>query len=489
MSYQIDKINIIKIVFPILAILLIISSSCKKNNINFDSNSQLTFSTDTITFDTVFTTIGSSTEYFMIYNSSNKPINVSKIFLANGSNSSFRINIDGISDTKFSDIEIPANDSLYAFVEVTVNPNGGNSPLLITDSVVFETNGHVQDIDLVAYGQDAYYIVSNRHQQGLPAYKIVAGEGVDTTWTNTKPIVIYGYAVVDSTAILRIQAGTKIYFHNGSGLWIYKGGSLKVMGTRSNPVIFQGDRLEKYYTELPGQWDRIWINEGSLNNEINFAIIRNAFIGLQLETLQESMGNNLKLTNTIIENMSGVGILSRFYKLDAENIVVSNCQQYCVALTMGGDYSFKHSTFANYWSYSVRQTPTLYFNNYFKASNDVIYPFNLTKADFINCIIYGNSDEEVLPDSSSLGGNFNYLFDHCLIKSSLSISNATHWKNIVANQNPAFSDNANGNFHLLPSSAALGKGKSAVVPFDIEEVVRDINSPNLGAYEKIDLGI
>jgi len=478
-------------IIPAVVLALVISfwlSSCHKNDIGFDTNAQLVFSTDTITFDTVFTTIGSSTEYFMIRNTSNKPVNISKIYLAGGQSSNFRINIDGLSGVSFTDMELPANDSLYAFVEVTVDPNGGNTPLLITDSIVFETNGHIQDIDLVAFGQDAYFILANRHIQGLPPFNIVAGEGVDTTWTNAKPIVVYGFAVVDSTAILRIQEGTKIYFHNNSGLWVYKGGCLKVTGTKDNPVVFQGDRTESYYADVPGQWDRIWLNEGSIDNEINHAIIRNAFIGLQTEILQQDMGNKLILQNTLIENISGAGLLSRYYTIDAENVVIANCQQYNLALTMGGNYSFKHSTLVNYWSYSVRQTPTLYFNNYFKDGNEVVYPFDLAKADFVNCIIYGNGDDEILADSSKSGGNFNYLFDHCLVKTTLAVSNPNHWQFIYRNQDPLFVDKYENDYHILTGSPAIGKGLGGVVPIDIEGITRDMNTPNLGAYEEVDVG-
>ena len=483
------KLNyrIFSFVMPLAVVLwaVVFSGGCRKKTTDYDTGVQLSFSTDTILFDTVFTTIGSSTEYFMIYNTSSSPVKVSKIYLAGGGSSNFRINIDGLSGVSFTDMEIPANDSLYAFVEVTVDPNGGTTPMIITDSIVFETNGHIQDIDLVAFGQDAYFILPEHHVQGLPPYNIVAREGADTTWTNTKPIVIYGYAVVDSTATLRIEQGAKIYFHSNSGLWVYKGGCLKVTGTKDNPVIFQGDRPESYYQDVPGQWDRIWLNEGSIDNEINYAVIRNGFIGLQTETLQQMMGNKLKLSNTIIENMSGAGILSRFYVIDAENVVVANCRQYGVALTMGGSYEFKHSTLTNYWSYGVRKTPVLYLNNYYKDANEMIHPFDMLKAEFVNCIIYGNADEEVLPDSSKYGGSFSYYFDHCLIKSTLSTTDPAHWQSVDKNHSPEFKDYAKNDFHLLTGSAAIGKGKGGVVPLDIEEEVRDVNMPNLGAYEKV----
>ncbi len=472
----------------ILTLLLIgiigFSTSCKKEQFLEAQKVDLQFSQDTIMFDTVFTTIGSSTQHLIVTNPEKQKIKISSIHLAGGTNSNFRINVDGQSGINFKNVEIAANDSIYIFVEVTVDPNGGNSPMIITDSIVFETNGNQQDVDLLAFGRDAYFIVANKSIGNLK-YKIVAGENIDTTWTKDKPIVVYGYAVVDSTASLTIEEGTEIYFHSKSGLWIYKGGQLKVMGTKDNPVTFQGDRLETYYDNLPGQWDRIWINESDKQSEINYAIIRNSFIGIQTEILSNVMAENkLILKNTIIENVSGAGILSRFYHIDAENIRISNCQQYCVALTMGGAYEFRHSTLANYWSYSTRKTPSVYINNYFEDGNKVIHPFDLSKANFINCIVYGNLDEEVVLDNNALGGQFHFKFEHALLKTQNSTSDPNNWIAITKNQDPLFEDTDENDLHLKSNSAAADKGKAGVnPPLDLDGNTRDAVAPDLGAYE------
>jgi len=468
----------------VLMSIIAITSSCKKEEFLEGKKVDLRFSQDTLMFDTVFTTIGSSTQHLIVTNPEKQKIKISNIRLAGGPNSNFRINVDGQSGTSFKDVEVAANDSIYIFVEVTVDPNGSNSPMIITDSIIFETNGNIQDVDLVAYGRDAYFIVANKSVGGLK-YKIVAGEHIDTTWTKDKPIVVYGYAVVDSTGSLTIEKGTEIYFHNKSGLWIYKGGQLKVLGTKDEPVTFQGDRPEAYYDDLPGQWDRIWINESDKQSEINYAIIRNGFIGIQTEILQNVMASNkLVLKNTVIENMSGAGILSRFYRIDAENMAISNCQQYCVALTLGGEYEFRHSSFANYWSYSTRKSPSLYVNNYFQDENKQIHPFDLLKANFINCIIYGNLDEEVIMDNNAQGGQFNFLFDHALIKTQGNISDPNYWKSVTKNIDPLFENSSENDLHLKSTSVASDKGKAGVSPpLDLDGNTRDANTPDLGAYE------
>ena len=109
-------------------------------NYSTNPNHRLAFSTDTLSFDTIFTTIGSATKAFMVYNPNAQPLLISEIILASGEETGFRINVDGRKGDHFQDVRIPAEDSLYVFVEVTVNPNAENQPLLVEASVIFTTN-------------------------------------------------------------------------------------------------------------------------------------------------------------------------------------------------------------------------------------------------------------------------------------------------------------------------------------------------------------
>ena len=43
-----------------------------------------------------------------------------------------------------SDVEIAANDSIYIFIQVNVNPNNASSPMIITDAINFVVNGNSQ---------------------------------------------------------------------------------------------------------------------------------------------------------------------------------------------------------------------------------------------------------------------------------------------------------------------------------------------------------
>src|ERR1035437_957402 len=196
-------------------------SSCKKDHITTDSSAKIGFSTSSILFDTVFTTVGSTTKTFLVYNRNSQSIKISSIRLARGTASNFRINVNGLKGVQFSDIEIRAKDSMFVFVEVTVNPNNSNSPLVIRDSIVFQTNGNMQDVHLEAWGQNAYFYTPNIFPaNGFPGYSNIS---CDAVWKNDKPHVIYAYAVVDSGCTLTIESGTKVYMHPGAVLYVNKG--------------------------------------------------------------------------------------------------------------------------------------------------------------------------------------------------------------------------------------------------------------------------
>ena len=155
-----------KLAAPLLILFFIVLNllSCDGLDENYSNNPnhRLSFSVDTLSFDTVFTTIGSATKEFMIYNRNDQPLLISEIMLASGEETGFRINVDGRKGDHFQDVRIQADDSLYVFVEVTVNPNASNQPLLVDDSIIFTTNGVKQSVRLEAYGQNV-----NLYKNGL----------------------------------------------------------------------------------------------------------------------------------------------------------------------------------------------------------------------------------------------------------------------------------------------------------------------------------
>lgn len=481
--------NINYFIFSFLFVLAV--SSCKKDDLLTDSSAKLEFSADTVIFDTIFTSLGSTTKQLKIYNRNSRPINVSSIRLAGGNTSPYRLNVDGIPGKSFSNVEVAGKDSLFIFVEVTIDPNSSLTPYLVMDSIVFETNGNMQDVDLVAFGQNARFIIADRAilngNSFIPYALLDTNLNTTITWDNVLPYVIYGgYAVVDSSQTLIMQPGTRVYFGNNSGLWVYRYGTIKVQGNINEPVKFEGVRRESYYQDVPGQWDRIWINEGSDQNEITYAEIRNGFIGLQTECLLDTAPpKRVKIQNTIIENMSGFGILSRYYEIIAKNSVIARSGQYGVALSQGGNYEFKFCTIANYWNNGQRNTPTVYINDYAINQSNNAVEFPLSKADFLNCIIWGNNDEELELDFEFNSTGYN--FRNVLLKTELNTT-GSNFSGMIINQNPQFVDYAEDDYQLQSGSPAINAADGNYI--DLPDTGTDIKGvdrtgdPDIGAYEK-----
>ncbi|MCK9617133.1 MAG: hypothetical protein M0R21_04795 [Lentimicrobiaceae bacterium] len=453
--------------------------SCNKNDIIDDNPThQPAFSTDTVIFDTVFTTLGSSTRTLMVYNNYKNSLNIKSIHLMRGESSPFRINIDGNPALNVSDIEIAGKDSLYIFVKVTINPNNTDSPLIQSDSLLFETNGKTQYVKLVAWGQDAHFYNN-------------AILGSDYTFTAAKPHVIYGSFTVDSLYTLTIEAGAKVYFHNGAFLLVRRDGTLKVDGTKEQPIIFRGDRLEDEYANIPAQWDRIWLSPGSKNNRINYAVIINGTTGIQADTTGTSTEPTLVLDNTLIYNMGEVALLAQGSYVRASNSIFGNCGKGSVFLRFGGNYDFRHCTIGNYWNYTVRQNEALVLNNYYYDTLGNEQPRDLANAYFGNCIIFGNQYNEVLLDNGKKAA-FIYQFENCLMKTNINISNSLYFNNCIKNEEPWFTDVEINDFALdTIVSAAVNKGNIAVINSAFSDIRRDINgvyriadgAPDLGAYE------
>jgi hypothetical protein len=456
-------------------------SSCKKDALLTDSSAKLEFSTDSVLFDTVFTTLGSTTKTFRIYNRHSQKMNISKIRLAAGSSSPFKLNVDGISGKSISDVEILGGDSLFVFVQVTVDPTGVSNPLLIRDSIIFETNDNIQDVKLTAVGQDVYLHKPDHFPlNGFPAYSII---NCNDVWTNDKPHLIFGYAVVDSGCTLTMMPGTRVHLYKNAGLLVFKDGTLIVNGAKGSEVTFQGTRLEAAYKDVAGQWGQIWLYAGSKNNVINYAIIKNGGIGIRVDTVVTPGVPTLKLGNTIIKNMTAAAVYGLGAHIRSYNCVFANSGQYVAALTIGGNYSFEHCTFANFWSGTeTRSTPLLIMNNNY-ASGNTVYIRPIDSCNFKNCILYGDLPDEIGIDSiAGYPGNLNYRFDHCLLKTSKNLS-GSHYISCTKNLNPGFRNASVGDYQLESSAVnSRDKGAATTIVTDLNNNFR-MGAPDLGAYE------
>lgn len=456
--------------------------SCEDEKYLSSSDVKLHFSVDTVMFDTVFTTIGSTTQHLKIYNPFDQKILISSVKLAKGETSNFRLNINGVSANEVQNLEIAPYDSLYIFVEVTVDPSGQNLPLVVKDSIEFVTNANRQDVDLMAWGQDF-----NLVKRAIPK---------NSTWTNDKPYLVYNPAFVDSNSTLTIEAGTKIYFHKDAGLFVK--GKIIAKGTVENPIHFSGDRLEDVYSNVPDQWSRILLYSGSKNNVFENVEIKNANIGLQVGNIEDDGFATVKLSNVKIQNMAYAGIFALKSDIVADNCLVTNCGFYAVALLVGGSYEFNHSTIANYWGgygFKARSTPAVLISNILSISKDKPdYVGDIVKADFGNTIIAGNAiDGNELFLKGNSDAILNYKFDRCILQvaDTFKTSNADHYINVIRGKgsDPKFVDPYKKmNFELDTLSPAKDVAKVAIgklFPFDLKGRDRFLDKgPDIGALER-----
>ena len=500
------------IIFVFFTLLIVSISSCRKDFSTIPSFGELEFSKDTVFLDTVFTNIGSATYNLKVYNRSHNDITIPNITLENGINSNYRLNVDGIPGKDFQNIDILSKDSIFIFVETTIDINSIQNPLY-TDKILFDTGLNQQEVELVTLVQDAHFIYPDRDPFTMKIDSLTL-DGQPTTikgrflrdtelnFSNSKPIVIYGYAAVSENDILTIDSGTKVYFHDNSGLIIDKGASLKVNGTLNEKVVFEGDRLENSFSTNPGQWGAIWLRAGSEENEINHAQIKNGIIGILVDSITSTTTPTLTLKNTEIFNHSNFGILARETSIYGENVVVGSAGESSLACTVGGSYNFIHSTFANFWNNGIRSLPAVLVNNFFTYTNgngqEITETRDLMAANFVNCIIDGNNNIEFLPDRVD-GSIFNFSVSNSMIKFNdvsntlseipeVDFDNTSRYQNILLNGVSHFRNTSLNDFIIGQDSEAINLGNTSGanrVPKDILEVTR-IPNPDAGAYQHIE---
>lgn len=491
--------NLTAFIFLGFAILLnIIFTGCDKLDGGYSTNPshRISFSVDTLSFDTIFSSVGSTTRQFMIYNKNSEPLNIESILLASGGDTGFRINVDGRKGDRFENIEVREQDSLFVFVEVTVDPNGKNQPLLVQDSILFSYNGNRQSVKLEAYGQDVYL------------YKGGFLFDSDTYLPADKPYLIYDSITVAPEVTVEIEKGATFYMHDKAKVLVQ--GTLSAEGTLNEPITFRGDRLDYIlddllpYDRTPGQWGGFFFGKESFENKMNHVIIRNGTSGL---AFQESTPEQIKLTinNSQITNMDGDLFTAVNCHIEAANTEFSNATGGVMAL-FGGKYQFTHCTLANYMTLKQRviTVPCLFIAGEVTINKKTTY-YPVEQAYFDNCIIDGNFSAGSTPLSGEIGlspskaGNtpttpFNYRFNHCIIKTKG--NNNDQFIDIIFAQSPLYrmtgdkKDKYTFDFRL--SEGSVGRGKADVeisknYPLDRYEIdrLKSSDGPDIGAYEYV----
>ncbi len=448
-------------------------SSCKKDSFITSPLARLNITADTIKFDTVFTTTGSITKQFKIINENDQKLRLNKIKLMGGTSSAYKININGGAVTEAANIEIAANDSIYVFVSVTVNPTAANLPFVISDSILIDFNTNTRYVQLQAYGQNANFLRSN----------LITG---NTVWANTKPYVILGGLQIAAGATLTINKGCKIYAHADAPILV--DGTLAVNGTYAEPVIFTGDRLDAAYKDLPASWPGIYFRNSSSNNTLQFAQIKNAYQAVVAVGPPVNANPKVILQQCIIDNAYDAGIFCVGTTLQASNSLISNCGTN-MALIYGGTYNFTHCTAASFSTlYLAHKNPVLTVNN-FATQGGATVTANLS-ATFRNCIFWADTGfvtNEVVVNKQG-GNSFTVLFENNIYRGG-DPANSTLNANIK-NINPAFDTidviKRIYDFRITKNSTAPGINKGAATLFlkDLDDKNRNVGLPDIGCYEK-----
>ena len=456
--------------------LILLLFSCKKDSFITSPDARVTITADTLKYDTVFVTSGSTYRTFKIINENNQKLRLSSVKLMGGIASIYKINVDGIAGTQFSNLEIEANDSLYVFAQVNVNPGAANLPFILRDSIEISFNGNKRWVQLEAWGQNAHFLRD----------KVVTA---NETWNNDLPYVILGSLLINPNQTLTINKGCRIYINAGAPIVV--DGTLQINGLKDtiDRVYFRGDRLDEPYKDYPASWPGIFFRTTAKDNVFNYAVIKNAYQAIGIQDPAPNANPKLTLNECVIDNAYDAGIISLNSSVRAKNCLISNCGKN-LFLAKGGDYQFSHCTVATYASSFIEhKEPVLFLSNYINVNNTPVAE-DLT-ALFRNCIFWGESglvDNEVVTAKNNTK-SFNVTFNQVLWKVQSAPANINPPTGVLNNQSPKFdSINTSRNYYNFRlqngGSPALNAGANFGILIDLDGKLRPVGLPDLGCFEK-----
>ncbi len=393
--------------FTMISLSIVFSSCDDNDSFSADRSSALSFSADTISFDTIFSTIPSSTRIFYAYNNNGDGIRIGNVRLQRGNQTGFRVNVDGTYldnslGSQASDFEIRKGDSIRVFVEITSATNNANEPILVEDNLIFSLESGVeQKVNLRVWSWDAIIHDS----------LIIKS---DTVISSEQPIYIRSGIRVDSAATLEIYPPTSLYFREKAGISVY--GRIVIEGTPGHDVVLRGSRTDRMFDYLPydrvsGQWKGIHIYPSSTGNMITYADIHSAEDGIVCDSIAYTKAEvRLALNHTTIHNCKGYGLKAYNSFISVANSQISNTLGDCMAV-IGGRAEVIHTTLAQFYPFSAGRGAALRFANY---EGEHSYPLE----GFVcyNSLVTGYADDVIMGDSKDSTVAFGYYFDNCILR-------------------------------------------------------------------------
>lgn len=470
--------------FSLISVLFALIGLCACNDedtFSSSPNNLLTFSSDSITLDTVFSGVPSAAKSFWIHNRSGQGIRCAAVRLERGNQTGFRVNVDGVylgkeNGYQTGDIEIRNNDSIRVYVELTSPYNYAATPKLIEDNLVFALeSGKVQKVNLNGFSWDAAF---------LRNYQLAS----DTVLTGEKPIVVFGKITVGKGHTLTIAAGTTVYFAQDGGIDVY--GRLVIEGMPRKEVVLRGNRLDRMFHYLPydrlsGQWQGIRIYSSSAENIISYADIHSAYNGVVVDSVGTDR-QSLSINNSTIHNCQGYGLLARHSKVTLNNSVFSNTLNDCVAIE-GGEAVINGCTLAQFYPFDSNRGVALRFG----AVKSPLKQFVCS-----NTLVTGYGNDEVIRNPGDGSQALHFQFESCLLRTVREqTADSLYFKEVIyedvkdtlragyKNFRLVDTDSLRYDFRIKENSLVIGRANKATsLPIDREGKSRD-EWPDIGAFE------
>ena len=474
-----------KITLLYIALLSVFLGSCvEEADFSSSPSLRLEFSCDTVSFDTLFSTVMSPTAKFLVRNRNDKSLRISSVQLDGGGASPFSVLVDGQYGALMHDLEIRAKDSLYVLASVTVDSNGSDVPFMVKDSLLFTLeSGVLQGVLLLAYGRDVTFLRGENF-------------AADTT-LKAGHYVVYDSLTVSQGATLSLLPGTTLYFHDKAFMKV--SGSLSANGRSDAPIVFRGDRTDRMfsylpYDRIPGQWDGVVFTPSSNDNVLTHCDIHSANYGIKVEP-GDTTRHRITIESSKVQNFHGNALELIMARATAINSLFANAQGNCVKV-VGGNVNFIHCTIANFYVWRQRDVALALHNSLDGA------PAPLHNALFANCVIAGSKNDELMGVFPNLGDTVpnvvNYRFENSLINTidtadscfvgivydSISVSpfGKEHFRLVDH-------DIFDYDFHLTAESSARGIASSDYLdrlPVDIDGTPRNDVAVDAGCFQYVE---
>ncbi len=482
--------------FPCLlgiALLFGLSQCALEEDFLRDPGTQISFSTDTLSFDTVFTELGSTTQSFKIYNPHDRPLSLASVRVESNNGGRFRINVDGISGQEVKDVFVGAQDSIYVFAEVTVDPDAdvSVSPFVLEGRVVVRTVDVEQSILLVAFGQNANYLPRNRKRGSFNLLSCDLGtERLD----DPKPYVLYGSLIVDSCTLV-LPPGCRFYIHGGivrsevggdtltyndGLLFLVNRGRLVVEGTAERPVTIASDRLEEFYAQRAGQYSGIRLLAGTGPHKVDHARIRHGSVGIFVDSAAR-----LDISNTELSYITSNGLFGYAATINSDNVSIHSTGAAGFQTLRGGRYTLDHCTVVNL----TGRNPAVSLSSTAMLSDESVVYGNLI-ATVRNSLFYSSSSDALALNDGDRPELLNYTIDNSILRVKEILKFFPTFSErctdcvFVESTSRLFFNVAKDSFQLDSMSVAIGRGKPIPeLPLDLLGAMRDAINPDIGAYE------